>query len=139
MRTIFKSIFVALLIFSLASCNDRLEGDEILSTEPLKIDSVKIAQDTMDIYTTQTIKTYSQFSTQCEGFYGYDYQHVAPLERKVISYKLKLQPAVVKLRQEFHRSISGHNKSELMFSDSGTAKIQPVQISGSKRISWFNN
>lgn len=89
MRTIFKSIFASVLIFSLASCNDRLEGDEILSTEPLKIDSVKIAQDTMDIYTTQTIKTYSLFSTQCEGFYGYDYQHVAPLERKVISYKFK--------------------------------------------------
>ena len=89
MNTMFKSIFAAFVVFSLASCNDRLEGDEILSTEPVKIDSVKIAQDTMDIYTTQTIKTYSQFSTQCEGFYGYDYQHVAPLERKVISYKFK--------------------------------------------------
>ena len=89
MNTMFKSIFAAFVVFSLASCNDRLEGDEILSTEPVKIDSVKIAQDTMDIYTTQTIKTYSQFSTQCEGFYGYDYQHIAPLERKVISYKFK--------------------------------------------------
>ena len=89
MNTMFKSIFAAFVVFSLASCNDRLEGDEILSTEPVKIDSVKIAQDTMDIYTTQTIKTYSQFSTQCEGFYGYDYQHVAPLERKVISYIFK--------------------------------------------------
>ena len=89
MNTMFKSIFAAFVVFSLASCNDRLEGDEILSTEPVNIDRVKIAQDTMDIYTTQTIKTYSQFSTQCEGFYGYDYQHVAPLERKVISYKFK--------------------------------------------------
>ena len=89
MKNLFKIGVPILLVFSLASCNDRLEGDEILSTEPVKIDSVKIAQDTMDIYTTQTIKTYSQFSTQCEGFYGYDYQHVAPLERKVISYKFK--------------------------------------------------
>lgn len=89
MKDLFKIGLPILMVFSLASCNDRLEGDEILSTEPVKIDSVKIAQDTMDIYTTQTIKTYSKYSTNCEGFYGYDYQHVAPFERKVISYKFK--------------------------------------------------
>lgn len=89
MKNLFKIGVPILLVFSLASCNDRLEGDEILSTEPVKIDSVKIAQDTMDIFTTQTIKTYSQYNTKCEGFYGYDYQHVATLERKVISYKFK--------------------------------------------------
>lgn len=89
MKYIFKLCLPVFMVFSLISCNDRLEGDEIVNTDPVKIDSVKIAQDTMDLYTTQTIKTYSNFSAQCEGFYGYDYQHKAPLERQVISYKFK--------------------------------------------------
>ena len=89
MKTIFKFSLPVFIVLSLISCNERLEGDEIQHTEPVKIDSVKIAQDTMDIYSIQTIKTFSQYNTQCEGFYGYDYQHTAPLQRKVISYKFK--------------------------------------------------
>ncbi|MGZ5274038.1 MAG: hypothetical protein ACXWCA_06975 [Kaistella sp.] len=89
MKTIFKFSLPVFIVFSLISCNERLEGDEIQHTEPVKIDSVKIAQDTMDIYSIQSIKTYSQYSSQCEGFYGYDYQHTAPLERKIVSYKFK--------------------------------------------------
>lgn len=78
-----------LLVFSAISCNDRLEGDEILDIRSLKIDSVKVAQDTMDVLTTQTIKTYSNYTSKCEGFYGYDYLHTDEFERKVISYKFK--------------------------------------------------
>lgn len=89
MKTIFKFSLPVFIVFSLINCNERLEGDEIQHTEPVKIDSVKIAQDTMDIYSMQSIKTYSQYSSQCEGFYGYDYQHAAPLERKIVSYKFK--------------------------------------------------
>lgn len=77
------------LAFSSISCNDRFEGDEIVNTESLRIDSVKIAQDTMDVLTTQTIKTYSNYTSKCEGFYGYDYLHTSEFERKVISYKFK--------------------------------------------------
>ena len=89
MHTLLKFLLPVFIGFSLMSCNERIEGDEIVNTEPIKIDSVKIAQDTMDLYSIQTIKTYSRYSTQCEGFYGYDYQHTAPLERNVISYKFK--------------------------------------------------
>lgn len=89
MKTLSKFLLPVLVVFSLMSCNERLEGNEIEHTETVKIDSVKIAQDTMDIYSIQTIKTFSQYNTQCEGFYGYDYQHTAPLQRKVISYKFK--------------------------------------------------
>ena len=81
------------LIFSAISCNDRFEGDELVNIEPLKIDSVKIPQDTMDVRTTQTIKTYSNYTSKCEGFYGYDYLHTADFERKVISYKFKSSAA----------------------------------------------
>lgn len=87
MKNIFKICIPVVLAFSLTNCNDRLEGDKILSTEALKIDSVKIAQDTMDVFSTQTIKTYSTYDAQCEGFYGYNYAHVAPLEREVATYK----------------------------------------------------
>ena len=89
MRNIFKFCIPVVMALTLTNCNDRLEGDEIVSTEPLKIDSVKIAQDTMDVFSTQTIKTYSTYSAQCEGFYGYDYAHVAPLQREVATYKFK--------------------------------------------------
>ncbi len=75
------------LVFSTVSCNDRFEGEEITNTDFVKIDSVKIAQYSMDVYTTQTIKTYSNYAANCEGFYGYDYLHTAPLEREVVSYK----------------------------------------------------
>lgn len=89
MKKILSISFSLVLIFSFISCNERLEGDEILNVDAVKIDSVKIAQDTMDVFTTQSIKTYSNYTENCEGFYGYDYLHTAPLERKVISYKFK--------------------------------------------------
>lgn len=78
-----------LLFLTISSCNDRLEGDKIQNIDAAKIDSVKIVNFTMDVYTTQTIKTYSNYAQNCEGFYGYDYLHTAQLERKVISYKFK--------------------------------------------------
>lgn len=61
MKSMFKFCIPVVLAFSLTNCNDRLEGDKILSTKALKIDSVKIAQDTMDVFSTQTIKTYSTY------------------------------------------------------------------------------
>ena len=89
MKKILSISFPLALIFSFISCNDRLEGDKILDVTAVKIDSVKIAQDTMDVFSTQSIKTYSLYTQNCEGFYGYDYLHTTPLERKVISYKFK--------------------------------------------------
>lgn len=84
-------LFCVPMVFfiSTGSCNDRFDGDEILNTDMVKIDSVKIALDTMDVFTTQTIKTYSTYTANCEGFYGYDYLHTKPLEREVTSYKFK--------------------------------------------------
>lgn len=93
MKAIFKLALPLVLFLGLMSCNDRLEGDEITGTELAKIDSVTIAQDTMDIYTIQTIKTYSDYATKCEGFYGYDYIHAAALERRVSTYKFKTAAA----------------------------------------------
>lgn len=92
MKTIFKIGLSILCAFAISSCN-RDEGNAITSLDPLKIDSLKIAQDTMDVFAIQTIKTYSQFANQCEGFYAYDYVHSAPLERKVTTYKFKISAA----------------------------------------------
>lgn len=89
MKRILLICFPLALIFSSVSCNDRFEGDVVQNIETVKIDSVKIAQDTMNVYSTQSIKTFSNYTENCEGFYGYDYLHTAPLERKVISYKFK--------------------------------------------------
>lgn len=93
MKNIFKLAAPLVLTLGLMSCNDRFEGDEITGTELAKIDSVTIAQDTMDIYTIQTIKTYSDYSAKCEGFYGYDYVHKAALQRDVATYKFKTTAA----------------------------------------------
>ncbi|WP_027377286.1 hypothetical protein [Kaistella palustris] len=82
-----------LFLMIAVSCNDREEGDQIKTTEAVKIDSVKVAQYSMDVFTTQTIKTYSNYSSNCEGFFGYDYLHTEPLERQVVSYKFNTTAA----------------------------------------------
>lgn len=89
MKKILFFCLPTILFFSAISCNDRLEGDEILNTEAFKIDSVKIIQDTMDVATIQTIKTYGNYTSKCEGFFGYDYQYTGEFDREVISYKFK--------------------------------------------------
>lgn len=112
MKKILPICFPIALIFSFISCNDRLDGDVIQNIESVKIDSVKIAQDTMDVFTTQSIKTFSNYAKNCEGFYGYDYLHTATLERKVISYKFKTdgncEESVTKASQiNFRPQVSG--------------------------------
>ena len=89
MEKLYRFAVLIFSVFMLSSCNDRFEGDEITNIEQLKIDSVTIPQDTMEVYSTQTIKTYSNFTTKCEGFYGYDYIHTDELSRSVSSFKFK--------------------------------------------------
>ena len=101
MKNLITLAFSVLFFFTFTSCNDRLEGDEIQNIDAAKIDSVKIVNFTMDVYTTQTIKTYSNYAQNCEGFYGYDYLHTAPLERKVITYKFKTDVNCGELQPRF--------------------------------------
>jgi hypothetical protein len=71
----------------LTSCNDDDDYQTIESIDKIKIDSVKIANDTMDVFTVQSIRTYSTYPSHCEGFYGYDYIHNDNLTRSVTAYK----------------------------------------------------
>lgn len=87
MKNNIKFVIPFLTVVLLSSCNDRFDGDEILSAVPVKIDSITISRDTMNIFEVQTIQTFSQYSSGCEGFYGYDYNHSAPHERTVTAYK----------------------------------------------------
>ena len=87
-----KLILLAPLVaaFFLTSCkDDRFEGDEITSIDPVKIDSVNIPKDSMAVLSVMPIKTYSNFTSKCEGFYGYDYVHTNEFSRNVTSYKFK--------------------------------------------------
>lgn len=118
------------LFLGLASCNDRFEGDEITSTELAKIDSVNIAQDTMDVYTIQTIKTYSDYAANCEGFYGYDYVHKPSLQRDVATYKFKTTAACGKPWRAPHRSISDLRRLVFTHSASGRVEILQAPIPG---------
>lgn len=91
-----KLIFPFLLVLPLVlttSCNDRSEGEELQSIDPVKIDSVRIESDTIQLSMVLPIKTYSTYSSGCEGFYGYDYMHTDVFERKVVSYKFKTSAA----------------------------------------------
>lgn len=79
--------FSALLLgLVLVSCNDD-DYQTIESIDKVKIDSVQITHDTMDIFSIQRIKTYSTYSSQCQGFYGYDYIHNGNFDRSVTAYK----------------------------------------------------
>lgn len=79
----FSALFLGLV---LVSCEDD-DYQTIQSIGKIRIDSVKIMQDTMAVHSIQSIRTYSTYSSQCEGFYGYDYIHDSSLERSVTAYK----------------------------------------------------
>lgn len=90
MKTLLNLGFLgALAGFLFVSCNDNEDYETIESVAKVKIDSVKIVNDTMDVFGVQSIRTYSQYNANCEGFYGYDYVHTADFERTVTSYKFK--------------------------------------------------
>jgi len=82
------NIGFSVLLFGglLVSCNDD-DYHTIESIDKIKIDSVKIVNDTMDVFAIQSIKTYSTYPSHCDGFYGYDYIYNTNLERTVTSYK----------------------------------------------------
>ena len=84
MKKIFNLSVITLLAGFIAVSCDRNDEDEIQNVESIKIDSVKIAQDTMDVFTIQTSKTYSTYPSACNDFFGYDYIRNG-LERNVVS------------------------------------------------------
>lgn len=87
MKKLLNIGFSALLFgFALVSCNDD-DYQTIESIDKVKIDSVKITNDTMDIFAIQHIKTYSAYSSQCQGFYAYDYVYDGGFKRTVTAYK----------------------------------------------------
>lgn len=69
------------------SCNDDDDYQTVQGIGKIKIDSVKATKDTMAVFTVQSIKTYSTYTSQCQGFYGYDYIHNNNLTRTVTAYK----------------------------------------------------
>ncbi|WP_370896358.1 hypothetical protein [Chryseobacterium gossypii] len=77
----------AVLALFLISCDDDDDYQTIESIDKIKIDSVKIANDTMDVYAVQSIRTYSTYPSHCEGFYGYDYIYGDNHSRTVTAYK----------------------------------------------------
>ena len=77
-------IFIGIL---LSSCKDDDDYETIESADKIKIDSVKIVNDTMDVLTVQSIRTYSTYNSKCQGFYGYDYVHTGNFSRNVTAYK----------------------------------------------------
>lgn len=70
----------------LFSCDTREENN--ISISRIKIDSVKIPQEKMDLFSTQTIITYSTYASGCDRFYDYDYR-IDNLNRFVTSYTYK--------------------------------------------------
>jgi len=87
-----KNIFVmisGILIFTLFSCNDHNSDlDEIKEVNRIAIDSVKLVNDTMQVFAVQSIITYSDYTSGCEGFYAYDYRR-DNFDRYVSTYKFK--------------------------------------------------
>jgi hypothetical protein len=88
MKSLLK-ISLAAVIFgiSFTSCKDDDDYQTIESVDKVKIDSVKIVNDTMDVFSVQSIRTYSTYSSGCKGFYGYDYVHLSDLERDITAYQ----------------------------------------------------
>ncbi len=90
MKKIVNLILMASIIgFFLISCDRNEDENVIQNVDAIKIDSVKIAQTEMDIFTVQTIKTYSTYSDGCHGFYTYDYER-DNFDRYVTAYQYKV-------------------------------------------------
>lgn len=70
----------------LISCNDD-DYHTIEAIDKIKIDSVKVTNDTMSVFSVQHIRTYSTYPSHCQGFYAYDYIYQTNLERTVTAYK----------------------------------------------------
>lgn len=88
-KLLVNTIAILVVGFLLVSC-DRNEESQIESVSAIKIDSVKIAQDTMDVFTVQTIKTYSSYGDGCHRFYGYDYRRNG-FTRNVVAYEFAVK------------------------------------------------
>lgn len=88
MKTTIKVAVVLIFALGLTSCNDDNNYDEIQDISRVPIDSVKFVNDTMQVYSTQSIITYSNYTTGCEGFYGHKYEK-EDLTRLVSTYKFK--------------------------------------------------
>ena len=74
MNRFFKFLPLSIVIgVVLISCSQE-DNNVISDVQSLKIDSVKLASETMTLGSSQSITTYSQFQENCEGFYGYDYK-----------------------------------------------------------------
>lgn len=92
MKKYIISLFCGISFMTVTSCiND--DDTPIQSFETVKIDSVRIASDTMDVYQTQIISTFSKLKDNCEGFSGYDYRSESGLLRKVVAVKFKTNEA----------------------------------------------
>ncbi|MCU7616417.1 hypothetical protein NZ698_04345 [Chryseobacterium sp. PBS4-4] len=88
MKTLFNTALSVIFVgISLVSCKDDDDYETIQSTEKVKIDSVKIINDTMSVFSVQSIRTYSTYASQCDGFYGYDYIHTGNFTRDVTAYQ----------------------------------------------------
>jgi len=86
MKKLFFTTMALSTLGFLFSCDTREENN--ISISRIKIDSVKIPQEKMDLFTTQTIKTYSTYASGCDRFYDYDYR-IDNLNRFVTSYTYK--------------------------------------------------
>lgn len=90
MKKFFKIILFAFPVVVLSSCNDDNDDyGEIQSVDKIAIDSIKIVNDTMDVYSVQSVRTYSQYGSGCDVFYGYDYVH-DNMNRIVTAYHAQL-------------------------------------------------
>jgi hypothetical protein len=69
MKKVFKYwCFCGNVRFDLTSCNDDNDYQTVEGVEKVKIDSVKIINDTMDVFTIQSIKTYSCINLIVKAF-----------------------------------------------------------------------
>lgn len=88
MKTILKLSTLAIffgLVFT--SCGFDDDVSTPIQVSKLKIDSISIINDTMDVNSVQSIKTYSTYANSCNHFYGYDYQNLNNLEREITAYQ----------------------------------------------------
>lgn len=93
MKNFLRLSFIFAIIFNSVSCNEREDENLIQEVTRVEIDSITVQTDTMSLGTKLSFKTYSNYVSKCEGFYGYDYVYTNDFTRTVTSYKFKTSVA----------------------------------------------
>ncbi len=92
MKKILPASLLLLGVVTAISCDNDQHVNDIVGVGPVKIDSVHLVSNTMDLHSVQSIRTFSTYPSGCDSFYNYRYEKNG-MERTVTAVAVKTNGA----------------------------------------------